>query len=627
MIARFACALVLAGSMAVATADDTQAGKILFEDGSDCYHVSPYFKENNRATVSYYINGAKVQGPITLGRFSRYDLGPGRPGLFTVALPGTHQIRITCGSTTYAKSISNPLSIPSADIIFDNKSPKIKTIGIFFKNKVSPGYQEVKRVRPGSKLRLRFEVKEPGAGGKRPDHEVRSLYGTLTKVSVTKIDTNKWLFEYDWQLPQKGKGIMDVYASVDDGKGGNAEAGAKVNVQDGEHQLANAGSAKPGDFSKHLPQLDHFLTFFSTKASTYETQGADSAKSACAYYVDLGFAAACDGDRMTGGIRFSEWKENWGFLANPPGGSNQVRAIYANVLDLNLERDMNAIHNSNGAAFYVCNYPFDDPELGDGEPDLDLSRAIEGKMDVACVAMEYSVTPGYNSGDKFTKFLVFDAKGQLTRRVNLDGRGMKHIPGACVVCHGATSYSRYSDLPGTGDPAFGANFLPFDLDNYVFSPDLPYRLSDQQDEFRKLNNYVKNQTNPAAAIVEVIDGWYPTQNSDFDGSFVPPGWAGEEDVYTDVVKPFCRTCHVAMNASFNTEALFNAYASTINNHVCGAEVISEKARYSMPNSLVTLDKFWKIAAGGTQSNAQSTLAAYLRVALNQPSLLCNSPAD
>ncbi len=42
-------------------------------------------------------------------------------------------------------------------------------------------------------------------------------------------------------------------------------------MHEGKFQLANAGSAKPGEFSKHLPQLDHFLTFFSTMAlSTIE---------------------------------------------------------------------------------------------------------------------------------------------------------------------------------------------------------------------------------------------------------------------------------------------------------------------------------------------------------------------
>ncbi len=62
-------------ALAATAATDATAGKILFEDGSDCYHVSPNFKENNRATVTYFVNVAKLQGPITIGRFNRFELG------------------------------------------------------------------------------------------------------------------------------------------------------------------------------------------------------------------------------------------------------------------------------------------------------------------------------------------------------------------------------------------------------------------------------------------------------------------------------------------------------------------------------------------------------------------------
>lgn len=88
-------------------------------------------------------------------------------------------------------------------------------------------------------------------------------------------------------------------------------------------------------------------------------------------------------------------------------------------------------------------------------------------------------------------------------------------------------------------------------------------------------------------------------------------------MYEYIVKPSCRTCHVAMAASFDSEAAFRPFAGVISSYVCGNVGSAEERRYAMPNSLVTFDRFWDYRP--------DILAYYLRVRLNDTSLQCDPP--
>jgi hypothetical protein len=613
-----AAVIILAAAMLpiMLATSAAQAGRVKFLDGSDCYHVSPYFKENVKPKLSLYRGSTRVQGPFTIGRFGEYGNAPGRSGIVTPTAPGSYKVKVTCDGIVYTIPISNQFSLPIVDIDVDNRSPRITAIGVYAKIFVTDTtFTKVRRVPPGSLVRFQFTMKDPGAAGAEPDHVVKSTFGTVTLLSREEAGNNEWRITYEWQLPD-ARGLFDIYVSINDGRGGLVEGSARINAEDGLRLAAIREPAAPAKPSDKAKQLDHFLTMFSTKASTYETLGADSARGACTYYLDLGFASACDGDGMTAAITFKKWKKNWGF-DKPANANKQLHAIYVNEVDLGLQRNMNAIRGPNGVAFYVCNHPDSDPQLGD---DPDFERPQTGEALVACVAMEYSETPGVNGGRRFTKFLVFDPQGRLARRVNLDGRGIKHIPGACVVCHGATGFSRYPETPGTGNPALGANFLPFDLDNFKFSEHAPFRKEDQQDELRKLNEYVRDRTNPKQAIKDLIDGWYSNPNIPFFSSFVPAGWTGNSAPYLGIVKPACRTCHVAMNTNFNTSENFRAASSIISSYVCGNSGFPEKTRYSMPNARVTFDRFWQ-----SNPSQPQLLRDHLRQSLNDNSLRCDPP--
>jgi hypothetical protein len=58
---------------------------------------------------------------------------------------------------------------------------------------------------------------------------------------------------------------------------------------------------------------------------------------------------------------------------------------------------------------------------------------------------------------------------------------------------------------------------------------------------------VKN-SQPNPAIVELIDGWYPSKGDDILDPFRPASWNKSESrkkVYDVVVARSCRTCHIA----------------------------------------------------------------------------------
>ena len=635
---------LLAALVGFAAHAEAQSGKVRFLDNAHCYYVSPYFKRSVRGSVSLLRNGATVQGPFKLGRFATYGSYPGNPGITTPSplAPGSYVVRLTCDGETYDMPIANYLELPVVNVQADDRAPRIRSFDLKAKLLLAaPEPAVVRQVRPGTTLKVELVVKDPGSDNVAPNVRVKSIYGDIVATGSEALGGNEHRFTYDWTIPN-APGIFDIFASVDDGRGGYVEGAAKILAKDAD-PLAPltppAPAAKPSDKAR---QLDHFLTFFSTK-NGYDTGGADTAKGACRYYLDLGFASACDGNDMTTAITFDSWKDSWGF-DKPKHASKRVRAVYANVVDLNLQRDMNMIHRgSRGVASYVCNYPVADPQL---PADPGLSRAIDGEALVACVAMEYSVTPGVNGDRKFTKFLVFDPTGRLTRFVNLDGRGEKLIPGACVVCHGATpGYARYPEGAG-GNPALGASFLPFDLDNYTFSNVAGFTFGDVKDALRTMNFYVRDRTDSTAATRELINGWYPTATSSFDGDFVPPGWDSENefaydrsfdylrtgrrrivDLYTYVVKPACRTCHVAMTTSFSSMADFDAWSAVISEYVCGNARSNEARRWSMPNSLVTFDRFWDPdLRGGEFGIDRGTLEDYLRGRLDDYTLECEPPS-
>ena len=371
---------------------------------------------------------------------------------------------------------------------------------------------------------------------------------------------------------------------------------------------------------------NHFLTFNSAIGAV----GPDNAVSACNYYnaigairsgairVDLSPLCPLAPDAVLAfGITFDAWKRENGLKPNPDSNGNgnpfdddnatnppEVSALFFNAVDLALARSMHGrtsiVNGEKRTAYYVCNYrnPLDpmllvNPilSLEEARKDADNSKAI------ACVAFDYS------ANQPFTKFYVFQG-GSLVASADLDGKGPKFVPGLCKACHGADNQARQPFTNNVVNGDIGAHFLPFDLDNFDYLDDSAFSRRAQESKFKQLNQMIL-ETNPAPVVrqlIDGIDGWYRGGRTEQDSQFVPPGWMGNEQLYRRVVKPSCRTCHVAMRPAFNFnrfENLANDDSSTPaddrqggfkdNHSLIKLRVCDSR---EMPNSKVTFDLFW-----------------------------------
>lgn len=366
-----------------------------------------------------------------------------------------------------------------------------------------------------------------------------------------------------------------------------------------------------GASSNTSPGPDHFLNF----------KGRDTALSACMYYRALGATRDCAPDgALLDPITFDDWKRARKF-APYTAGNTEVSALYINKMDLNLVRRMTATRTgANDISFFVCNNPGPDGST-QAEIDSTVDTARAGEKLVACVAMEWSVSPGVNSGQPFTKFLTFGPDGRLLPSVNLDGRGEKYMPGVCVACHGGTQYN--GRFPDRGNPSayLGSGFLGFDTANYFFGSAAGLSELEQSDAIYGLNALVAaTEPSGTAPINRTFAGWYPGGTHVQDKNYVPPAWQsanvttpGAARLYREVIGQSCRTCHAAMGARFDWDAIVLSPARA-QNHICGGTA-DLAINASMPNALVTRDRIAELVA------ADPALAALMTTMLG-----CSSPS-
>jgi hypothetical protein len=293
-------------------------------------------------------------------------------------------------------------------------------------------------------------------------------------------------------------------------------------------------------FTMTPPDQDRFLTF---PVRANEAFFAGSESNTQAYYATID----PDGDRAT----FDLFLERNGFTRgglpnfdeSDPGSAH---AIYQNVADLNLGRDMYVKRDpvSGDVASYVQNY---------GSAD----DAVTKTNLIATVAMEYRAPDNDPTSPKFTVFYVYDKDGNRISKIDLDGRGEKFVPTLCNACHGGKP-KRHRGLTYQDEGETNAKWILWDLDNFSY-PTSKTRAS-QQAQFRKLNR-LNLCTNPSSANVILVRGWYNDPDVScmkiashaFDGGFVPTGWAGHEALYLGVVAPSCRSCH-AQRGSYNVRS-------------------------------------------------------------------------
>jgi mono/diheme cytochrome c family protein len=367
-----------------------------------------------------------------------------------------------------------------------------------------------------------------------------------------------------------------------------------------------------------------------------------------------------------------KWLLMNGFNPDTEGYGADAHAVYVNNYDLGFGRDMYSkvgACDANTAslplsqraghcdmAFVVVNY-------------ASLENAARRIGPILAVAMEYSAASA--GGERFTKFYTFapdrrDGEFKRVLSANLDGRGEKYMPQACVTCHGGVP----GQVDGTGAYSNNGNvhagFLSWDLEALLFSDTDPsftqktryvslrneYTRALQAAPLKSLNAYAYLTMRDPQALPgrfalarELVEGWYGGVDlpNSFNAAFTPAGWqaagldgvAGTNDdnpsaaptLYREVFGPHCRACHVyqiptadpRVAALCNNDPSDDASVSVSSpdqlpiacyRQLVASPLLPEALNDGrMPLARLTLDRLWTPPATGTSPGQR--LAAHL----------------
>ena len=404
----------------------------------------------------------------------------------------------------------------------------------------------------------------------------------------------------------------------------------------GGHNPGDTYPASPPPSPAAVSGPDSFLLFPNPQSNP----AINSPTYAQAYY----YAIDPNNDKDT----LAKWKAANHFGDPNPAAGSAVSAVFGDVRDLGYGRYMYGRKNADGTlAFMVENYlVWTTANYAYSSLNLDAAVAKDPRWHVNTNAIEFS--PGPNGGAPFAKYYSFDTTGARLLAANLDGRGNKSMPGICINCHGgrgdallpATASAVMGQFPIFGNPASGIrgdvkgklHFFEPDPNILDFSVLPGYTRADQQAAIKTLNQWVlctyplpssasgvpiafkedmcrtvaatnewqggsadvvkaayNNGHLPVAVSGVLVDGM---PNATYSDTYVPDAWvtSGQSTLYTNVVKPACRGCHLLRgvapqsNIDFSTFAGFQAYADRIKHHLLD--------RGNMPLSKILYERFW-----------------------------------
>jgi hypothetical protein len=210
-------------------------------------------------------------------------------------------------------------------------------------------------------------------------------------------------------------------------------------------------------------------------------------------------------ERLGEKYTLDKWK-----TSNDINEGNSSVAAYSNDADLGFGRRMVGNKNDDDVFFYVGNYST-------------AEQANSGAVAQTTVAMEYSSVG--STGPKETQFYVFNSSRRIVT-IDLDQEGEKAIPGLCQNCH-------------------DNSFIVFDAESFGYTSASPR--DDHEVAFKALNELVKD-TNPTVLATEIIDKWYETTSTQLSTA-LPSDWEEDKRIYNEVLKPYCRSCHLSVRSS------------------------------------------------------------------------------
>ena len=342
---------------------------------------------------------------------------------------------------------------------------------------------------------------------------------------------------------------------------------------------------------------DRFLTFLSGPTESKETAAAYyAAVDPCNARTTLADWVQLAETRNSGNRRLSE---SFGRpLQSDPHFRGFVVGAYRNGIDLGLGRRMytqqfRTPDGKTNVYSFVENYPTQEH----------ATRRV-GK--IATVAMEYSLPElGCSLGSpvvdelesRYTKFFIFDANDERIGSIDLDFRGDKFVPGVCNVCHGGRPKAllRSGAYPDHGDT--GALFMPWDVTQLRFPFGKPFLRKQQTAEFdffdsAALATIPESITNGGYGTEShyrnLLQGW---RNDGYE--HVPEGWRGDVELYTKVIAPLCRACHLQRFTGTSDELTFPTEQSFKNANMADRikRLVFEEGK--MPAARLTYESFWR----------------------------------
>jgi hypothetical protein len=350
------------------------------------------------------------------------------------------------------------------------------------------------------------------------------------------------------------------------------------------------------------------------------------------------------------------WKQKNGF-----GSGFDANVIFRDAKDLGYGRRMYARRDpvTGNTAVYVDNFVVVlQPGSSTNYGPLNVEAAISGDTSylIGTNAIEFSPAnqdgPNDNGAMRITKFFTFDKNGNRVASADLDGRGVKHMPGMCWACHGGQTLPLDVNGKFQALSLRSAKFNLIDAAQLEYSPQAAYQRPMLESGIRTINHLVhdafaemKSTTSRPADTaakwsadfsLSLAEGRYGSSfgNSSSDDSFVPDGWkqnpsfpsrpVGVEKLFKEVVEPHCLGCHslqgttagegITVTVDGQSVSLANAI-----NFSSYEKFISYKSRIAdyvyhrglMPLSLRNYESFWKDPKG-----APTLLASFL----NDPTL-------
>jgi hypothetical protein len=280
------------------------------------------------------------------------------------------------------------------------------------------------------------------------------------------------------------------------------------------------------------------------------------------YYASIG--ARPDKDT------FKKWRAANGFVA----GDSVSDVAFFNPNELGLGRRANCKQTGgNGLPIYVACYVTKFGHVG-GSPAEMLDDTIDEYNPGDTVAMEFSPGPNTN-GQRITKFYIYGPDGNLKTHTAFDPEGdVKHVPNVCLHCHGG------------GNPA---QFVTLDPHAYQYPPSGPYTLANQQERFREMNSMIAYTFHHTGPGWDFMDSLYPQAGVHTAGAKafpapLPAAWAGHDELYFDIIKPSCRTCHMHLGNIYDFSKFDVGLVMSGHQRVCQGQ---------MPNAISPMLRLWR----------------------------------